>query len=139
MRFVKLSQKECKEIRKLYESVMSQACYGLFYREGMILGDEMARIASQEQDGYFDVCAKLLKAKGWVEDVKFEDSVCYVTASIESIEVEGAEKPTCHRLRGIVKKIYEGYGHKRMVCEEVECTGKGDQQCVFKVEEGGGD
>lgn len=139
MRFIKLSQKELKEIRKLYDSVMSQACNGLFYREGMILGEEMARIASQEQDGYFDVCAKLLKAKGWVEEVKFEDSVAYVTASIESLDAENAEKPTCQRLRGIIKKVYEGYGHKRMHCEEVECVGKGDQKCVFKIEESTGD
>jgi predicted hydrocarbon binding protein len=139
MRFIKMSQKECMEIRKLYESVMSQACHGLFFREGMILGEEMSRIAQQEQGKYFEACSKLLKAKGWVEDVKFEDSVCYITASIESLEVEGAEKPTCHRLRGIVKKIYEGYDHKRKICVEVECAGKGDKQCVFKIEEDGGD
>lgn len=139
MRFIKLSQKECKDIRKLYESVMSQACYGLFFREGMILGEEMARIASQEAEEYFETCGKLMKAKGWVDDVKFEDNIVYVNGSIESLDSDGVEKPACHRLRGIVKKIYEGYGHKRLMCEEVQCAAKGDSQCVFKLEEGGGD
>jgi hypothetical protein len=45
MKFVKLSQSEYEAIRKLYEGVMSQACYGLFFREGMILGDEVSKIA----------------------------------------------------------------------------------------------
>ncbi|MEM2839641.1 MAG: V4R domain-containing protein [Thermoplasmata archaeon] len=135
MRFVKLSQREYKQIRKLYESVMSQACYGLFYREGMILGDEMALIAQQESEEYFEVCAKLLKAKGWVEDVKFEDGIVTVTGSIESLEPDTVGKVSCHRMRGILKKIYEGHRHKQLHCEEIECVAKGDKQCVFKLEE----
>lgn len=138
MRFIKLSQKESKDIQQLYESVMAAASYGLFYRQGLIIGEEIARIASQESDeDYFDACTKLLKAKGWVDEAKFEDSAAYMTASFESLETKDAEKPTCHMLRGIVNKIYEGYSHKRMHTEEVECTSKGDGQCVFKVEEGG--
>jgi len=137
MRFVKLSQKEYKEIRKLYESVMSQACHGLFYREGMILGDEMALIAQQENaDDYFDVMTKLLRAKGWVEDVKFEDGMVTITGSIEALEPDSNDKPACHHMRGIIRKIYEGHKHSRMHCEEVQCVAKGDKQCVFKLEEG---
>jgi len=140
MRFVKLSQKEAKDIRTLYEGVMSQACYGLFYREGLIIGEEIARIASQEaEEEYFEACSKLLKAKGWVDEVKFEDSTVYVNGSFESLESHGSEKPTCHMLRGIINKIYEGYKHKRMHCEEVECESKGNPQCVFNIGEGGGD
>lgn len=135
MRFVKLSQREFKQIRKLYESVMSQACYGLFYREGMILGDEMALIAQQEPEEYFEVCAKLLKAKGWVEDVKFENGLATVTGSIEALEPDQVGKCSCHRMRGILRKIYEGHRHKQMHCEEVECVAKGDKQCVFRLEE----
>jgi len=140
MRFIKLSQKESKDIQALYESVMSSACYGLFFREGMIIGDEIARIASQEaEEGYFESCSKLLKAKGWVEEVKFEDNVAYITSSFESLESKDSDKPTCHMLRGIINKIYEGHSHKRMNCEEVQCVSKGDEQCVFRIDEGGGD
>jgi len=135
MRFVKLSQREYKQIRRLYESVMSQACHGLFYREGMILGDEMALIAQQESEEYFEVCAKLLKAKGWVEDVKFEDGLVTVTGSIESLEPDTVGKVSCHRMRGILKRIYEAHTHKQLHCEEIECVAKGDKQCVFKLEE----
>lgn len=140
MRFIKLSQKESKDIRELYEGVMAAASSGMFYRQGLIVGDEIARIASQEsEEDYFESCTKLLKAKGWVDEAKFEDSVVYATGSFESLDTTGAEKPTCNILRGIVNKIYEGHTHKRMHCEEVECASKGDEQCVFKVGEGGGD
>ena len=140
MRFIKVSQKENKDIQALYESVMSAACYGLFYREGLIIGEEIARIAAQEsEEDYFESCAKLLKAKGWVEEVKFEDTVAYVTASFESLDTKDSDKSTCHMLRGIMNKVYEGYSHKRMHTEEVECTSRSNDQCVFKVEEGGGD
>lgn len=136
MRFVKLSQKEFQEIRKLYESVMSQACCGLFYREGMILGEEITKIAKQEADDYLEICSKLLRARGWIEDIKFESDIVYVTGSIEAGE---SDNPTCHRLRGIIQKIVEGYSHARKHCEEIECVSKGDKQCVFKLEESGSD
>jgi len=139
MRFIKVSQKENKDIQTLYESVMSAACYGLFYREGLIIGEEITRIAMQESDDYYESCSKLLKAKGWVEEVKFEGYTVYVTSSFESLETKDSQKPVCHMLRGILNKIYEGHDHKRMHCEEVQCASKGDEQCVFKVEEGRGD
>jgi len=131
MKFVKLSQAEFEEIRKLYEGVMSQACYGLFFREGMILGEEMAKIASQEPEKYFEICANLLRARGWVDNVVFQESTAVAEGSIESGQAEGA---TCHRLRGIVRKIYEAQAHRRLHCEEIECVSKGDKHCVFKVE-----
>jgi predicted hydrocarbon binding protein len=131
MKFVKLSQAEFEEIRKLYEGVMSQACYGLFFREGMILGEEMAKIASQEPEKYFEICANLLRARGWVDNIVFEESTAVAEGSIECGQADGA---TCHRLRGIVRKIYEAQAHRRLHCEEIECVSKGDKHCVFKVE-----
>jgi len=73
MKFVKLSQAEFDEIRKLYEGVMAQACYGLFFREGMILGDEISKIALQEPEKYFETCANLLRARGWVDNIVFQE------------------------------------------------------------------
>lgn len=135
MKFVKLSQSEYEEIRKLYEGVMSQACYGLFYREGMILGEEISKIALQEPEKYFEICANLLRARGWVDNIVFEESTAVVEGSVEASQ---SEAPTCHRLRGIVKKIFEGKGHRRLHCEEIECVGRGDKRCVFRVEPLGG-
>ena len=136
MKFVKLSQTEFEQIRKLYEGVMSQACYGLFFREGMILGEEMARIASQEPEKYYEICANLLRARGWVDNIVFQESTAVAEGSIESGEAEG---PTCHRLRGIIRKIYEAQAHRRLHCDEIECVSKGDKHCVFKVEIIGGE
>jgi predicted hydrocarbon binding protein len=136
MKFVKLSQSEFEEIRKLYEGVMSQACYGLFFREGMILGEEMAKIAMQEQEKYFEVCANLLRARGWVDNIIFQESTAVAEGSIEASQADG---PTCHRLRGIVRKVYEANTHRKLHCEEIECVSKGDKHCVFKVEPLGGE
>lgn len=135
MKFVKLSQSEYEQIRKLYEGVMSQACYGLFFREGMILGDELSKIALQEPEKYFEICANLLRARGWVDNIVFEET----TATAEgSVEAGQSEVPTCHRLRGIVKKLYEARNHRRLHCEEIECVSRGDKHCVFRVEPLGG-
>jgi len=136
MKFVKLSQSEFEEIRKLYEGVMSQACYGLFFREGMILGDEISKIALQEPEKYFEICANLLRARGWVDNIVFQESTAVAEGSIEATE---ADSTTCHRLRGIVRRIFEAETHRRLHCEEIECVGKGDKHCVFKVEQIGGE
>ncbi len=138
MKFVKLSQFEFEEIRKLYEGVMSQACYGLFFREGMILGEEMSKIAMQEPEKYFEICANLLRARGWVDNIVFEESTAVAEGSIEaSSQTDGSA--TCHRLRGIVRKVYEAQMHRRLHCEEIECISRGDKRCVFKVESVGGE
>lgn len=138
MKFVKLSQSEFEEIRKLYEGVMSQACYGLFFREGMILGEEMSKIAMQEPEKYFEICANLLRARGWVDNIVFEESTAVAEGSIEgSSTANGAA--TCHRLRGIVRKVYEAQMHRRLHCQEIECMSRGDKRCVFKVESVGGE
>ena len=137
MKFVKYSQSEFEEIRKLYEGVMAQACHGLFFREGMILGEEISKIALQEPDKYFEICANLLRAKGWVDNIVFEESSVVVEGSFEICTSSG--DPTCHRLRGIIRRMYEGMLRKRMHCEEVECTSRGDKHCLFKVEPVGGD
>jgi len=133
MKFVKLSQSEFEEIRKLYEGVMSQACYGLFFREGMILGEEIAKIALQEPEKYFEICGNLLRARGWVDNVVFQESTAVAEGSIEATQTANGAA-TCHRLRGIVRKIYEAQQHRKMHCEEIECVSKGDKHCVFKVE-----
>ena len=137
MKFVKFSQAEFEEIRKLYEGVMAQACHGLFFREGMILGDEISKIAMQEPEKYFEICANLLRAKGWVDNIVFQESSAVVEGSFEI--ANSSDEATCHRLRGMIRKMYEGQLRKRVHCEEVECASRGDSRCVFKIEKEGGD
>ena len=137
MKFVKFSQSEFEEIRRLYEGVMAQACHGLFFREGMILGEEISKIAMQESEKYFEICANLLRARGWVDNIVFQETSAVVDGSFKSSA--SSDVPGCHRLRGIIRMTYEGKLHKKMHCEEIECVGKGDEHCVFKVEPVGGD
>lgn len=138
-RTVRISRDELLEIRKIYESVMSYACYGLFYRQGEILGKEMAKIAMKSSGGdkekYFEVAANLVAGRGWAEKAKFSNDTVIVTGSIE-VE-EGKGMPTCHILKGIVKSVYGEFYNEAFSCEEVECVSKGDKACVFKVERKG--
>ena len=66
----------------------------------------------------------------------FQESSAVVDGSFESSDSN--EEASCHRLRGIIRKMYEGRLHKRMHCEEIECVGRGDAHCVFKLELIGG-
>ena len=138
-RTVRISREELLEIRKIYESVMSYACYGLFYREGEILGKEMASIAMKssggDKDKYFEVASNLLAGRGWVEKAEFSEDKVTVEGSIE-VE-EGKGMPTCHILKGIIKSIYGQFYNEAFSCEEVECVSKGDERCVFKLERKG--
>ena len=53
MRFVRISQTEMEKIRRLYESVMSKASHGLFYREGNTFGREIVKMAGENSENYF--------------------------------------------------------------------------------------
>ncbi len=135
MRFVKISQTELQDIKNLYEGVMSQACHGLFFREGAVLGKEIADISSKNRDNYFSTASRLLKARGWVEEIKFEEEKATAKGSFEVIE--GAGNPTCHRLRGIVREIYENYLHTKVQCTEEKCISQGNENCIFEIKKMG--
>ncbi len=131
MRFVKISQDEFRKIGKLYESVMSFASYGLFLREGHVFGEDIAERAMKHPESYFKTVAETLKARGWVDDVVFSDTGAIVHGSVEA--GTGRSEPGCHRLRGIMEKVYEKHLNRKVAISEVTCEGKGDEQCEFKV------
>lgn len=131
MRFVKISQPEIEAVRKLYESVMSYACHGLFFHEGLSLGADIAEMSTQAED-YFDSCRRILVGRGWVEDISFGSDEVKVTGSIEISEGAGTE--TCHRLKGILSKIYEVETERRLKFIERSCVSNAASECVFKVE-----
>ncbi len=97
MRQVKLDESELRQIKELYEGVMSHACHGLFFREGSVLGGPMAEEALKDRAHYFERAAAQLKERGWVEQVTFSDHEVVVKGSIEA---SPSDIPACHRLRG---------------------------------------
>lgn len=129
-RHVMISQEELRDIRELYEGVMSQASHGLFFKEGCIIGIGIASLASRDRAVYFETCGKLLKERNWVREVEFGPDTVTVRGSIE---VSKSDRPTCHRLRGILRKLYEVHGGKNVYCQEVECESTGKEACVFKI------
>jgi len=132
-RFVKVSQQELDSIRKLYESVMSYACHGLFFREGMVLAEEVTRNLALGEDP-LEFGKKVILERGWAEEVSFTDSGARVRGSIEAMP--GGDVETCHRLRGILSKLLEAKTKHRVRLAEVECVSTGGHECVFEREGG---
>ena len=130
-RLVKISQEELDSVRKLYESVMSYACHGLFFREGTVLADEIVKNVPANQDP-LATGRQLILERGWAEDVLFTDSGVRVRGSIEVSP--GSDMETCHRLRGILSRVLEIKTRQRVRLNEVECVSTGARECVFERE-----
>jgi predicted hydrocarbon binding protein len=132
MRFVRISQLELEEIRGLYESVMSKASHGLFYREGVTLGRQIAMMASEDEEHYLDTAGRLIKGRGWVEEIAFNGDTVIAKGSIEVCQ---AQEPTCHKLRGMIHSVMERLSTRKLVCVEEKCASVGDPYCEFKMRE----
>jgi len=133
MRHVQISQDDLKNIRELYEGVMSNASHGLFFKEGSIIGIGIASVAIQDKDTYFETCKDLLIEKNWIADVQFGDKEVNVQGSIEVSTGGERNQRTCHRLRGIIRKIYETYLNQKVYCKETKCASAGNDECVFEI------
>ncbi|MFO7618660.1 MAG: V4R domain-containing protein [Thermoplasmata archaeon] len=133
MRFIRISQKELLKIRTLYESVMSHASHGLFYREGETLGKEIVQMACGDSGAFLETAGRLIKGRGWVEDISFTAERVFAIGSIES--ADGAKEATCHRLRGMIHVIMEKHTGKKLLCLEDKCISLGDAQCEFILRE----
>ncbi len=131
MRHVKISKNELQNVAKLYEGVMSNACNGLFFREGTAYGSEIAALAEKEKDSYWETAKTELIERGWVEDIRFKKNEIAVKGSIEASE---AKEPTCHRLRGILRHLFETRRGEKLFISEKKCTSMGHKACVFVIE-----
>ncbi len=132
VRSVKIDQAELRQIKELYEGVMSHACHGLFFKEGSVIGAAMADEALKDRPRYFERAAKLLEERGWVESIRFTDREAVARGSIE---VAPSDIPTCHRLRGMLREFYERFKGGRVKCTEEACASTGQSECRFRVEE----
>lgn len=128
-RFVKYSKGELGEVKGLYESVMSVAAHGMFFRTGRILGKRIADEAKRSGD-YFKAAGKILTDEGWLEKVEFNGMSVKVKGSIETGK---SKAPTCHMLRGIITRLYEEKDGTGVYCQETECESAGFQVCTFRI------
>lgn len=132
MRSVKIDQAELRQIKELYEGVMSHACHGLFFKEGSVIGSAMAEEALKDKAHYFDRVGQELRERGWVESITFSEKEAVVKGSIE---VSPSDIPTCHRLRGMLREFYERFKGGRVKCTEEMCASTGHPECRFHIEE----
>ncbi len=132
MRSVKIDQAELRQIKELYEGVMSHACHGLFFKEGSVIGSGMAEEALADRAHFFEKVGHLLHERGWVEAVTFGD---HEVVAKGSIEVAPSDIPTCHRLRGMLREFYERFKGGRVKCTEEMCASTGHPECRFRIEE----
>lgn len=132
MRYVKVNQGELRKIMELYEGVMSHACHGLFFKEGSVIGADMAEEALKDRAHFHQRAAEILKERGWLEDVRFSDHEVVVKGSIEVVP---SDIPTCHRMRGILREFYERFKGARVQCTEEACASVGQPECRFRIED----
>lgn len=126
-RAIKLRREELVEIKRLYETVMTFASHGMFYRSGRIMGERLIRAAGTELARVKEALVK----EGWCTDIVFEGDTITVVGSIEA---SNSDSPTCHMLRGILAKIFEERTGKDVYCHERKCVSKGDDKCVFVID-----
>jgi len=126
-RAIKLRRDELVEIKRLYETVMTFASHGMFYRSGRIIGNRLLRSAGTDLSKMKDALIR----EGWVTDITFEGDTISVTGSIEA---SNSDTPSCHMLRGILAKVYEERTGKDVYCHERKCVSKGDEKCLFVID-----
>ena len=126
-RAVKLRKDELVEIKRLYETVMTFASHGMFYRSGRVIGARIVKMAGPDLSRVRDAMIR----EGWVMDIDFDGDVVTVTGSIEA---SSADAPSCHFLRGILAKVFEERTGKDVYCHERKCLSKGDEKCVFVID-----
>jgi len=126
-RAIKLRKEELVEIKKLYETVMTFASHGMFYRSGRIMGERMVRVTGTD---LAKIREQIIR-EGWASDIIFEGDTITVSGSIE---VSNSDSPTCHMLRGVLAKIFEERTSKDVYCHERKCASKGDEKCVFVID-----
>ena len=126
-RAIKLRRDELVEIKRLYETVMTFASHGMFYRSGRIVGNRLVKATGTDLSRIRDALVK----EGWVSDIAFEGDTINVMGSIE---VSNSDSPTCHMLRGILAKVFEERTGKDVYCHERKCVSKGDDKCVFIID-----
>ena len=128
MKEIKLGKEELIRIKEVYRGIMSYASIGLFFRSGEIIGEIISR--DVPRDNYFEKIGEILKDKGWVDEIEFTKESVKVHGSAE---VHESSSPTCHMLRGIIRKVYEKYYETIIEVEEEKCESKGDPYCLFKI------
>jgi len=126
---IKLTKEELVKIKALYRSIMAYAAIGLFVKNGEIIAETLLKEVNR--NAYFEDFRRILKERGWVKEIEFSKDEVKVKGSIETTE---AKAPTCHILRGIIRKIYEEYYETIVSVEEVKCESKGDEYCLFKID-----
>ncbi|MFY9606706.1 MAG: V4R domain-containing protein [Thermoplasmata archaeon] len=126
-RAIRLRREELVEIKRLYETVMTFASHGMFYRSGRIVGDRIIRSSGTD---LLRVKESLIR-EGWVTNIDFEGDTITV---VGSIEVTNSDSPTCHMLRGLLAKVFEERSGKDVYCHERKCVSKGDDRCVFVID-----
>ena len=129
MRYLKIGKDELCEIERMYKLVMSSASKGLLFKKGEAIGRVLSK--SLSEDAFFDEAVNLLKDRGWVEDIEFNEDSVVVRGSFE--RSKNASEPSCHILRGILRSLYSHIYMSSVYVDEVECESINGEKCVFHV------
>jgi len=134
-----IAPEDLREIKKLYEEVLSNAAYGMFFREGKIIGysiwNSLFRKRTVEDIPENEFIAKteeVLQSRGFIKrlEADFKTSKIVVHGSAEST-LSG--EPSCHRLSGVLTALVEKKLNKKVLCHEIKCMTGNDDECIFVI------
>ncbi len=131
MKTITITARDMKKIRELYEGIIGNASHGLFCQEGQAIAETIF-LELEGQEITMELIASKLKELGWAEDILFADEEVDIVGSPEA--AYSNKTPTCHRMRGILRVIYEKKTNCSVKVVEKKCAAQGNDKCVFSVE-----
>jgi len=131
---VLIEKDELIEFRHMLRKMLSQATYGILYRQGWIIGKNITKNIDVDEN-YFDKVAEILKERGWVESIELGGEEVVVKGSIEA-QSDGSGENMCHMLRGILASIYQKVNAREVNVIELLCAANGGDKCVFFIDLG---
>jgi hypothetical protein len=133
------------DLQKGVEGTIGREAQAAFYEAGMRAGRGSAKVqlkvwkergmAFIKKWGGFHKSA----GSGWFKlkeanlDFEKRNAFIRITHSFIAEEYGKSDAPVCHFLCGYFVGVLQEVFKKKLTCEEVKCTAKGDPYCEFKI------
>ncbi len=101
----------------------------LLYLSGKAVGEKLSEHISD--DASLKKAGKMIKGRGWVEEIMLEKNQAIVQGSIEIDK--SLDQPSCDMIRGILCGIYEEMTGEIIEANEEKCESLNDEHCEFKI------
>jgi hypothetical protein len=138
------------DLQKGVEGTIGREAQAAFYEAGMRAGRGWAKVRLKVWKEWKEKGTTFIKkwggfhksaGSGWFKlkeanlDFEKRNAFIRITHSFIAEEYGKSDAPVCHFLCGYFVGVLQEVFRKKLTCEEVKCTAKGDPYCEFKIEE----